>query len=255
LLERLESAFDAQRRFVANASHELRTPLTATRAVLELALSDPHATVATFREACGEALEEGEHQERLIDALLALAQGQRGLDAREQLDLAGLTLGVLNAHEAEADAAGVLVDASLLTAPIFGDRPLVQRLISNLVENAIQNNTANGTVKVSVESRAGRSAFAVSNTGPQVPPGEIERLLQPFQRLRAERTVHHEGVGLGLSIVAAIAAAHEATLEIRPGAHGGLEVEVRFPPAGRMPGRAIEERDGKEPLGLGVSSG
>ena len=79
LLGRLQSAFDAQRRFVANASHELRTPLTAARALLELAISDPGATVESFRQTCRQVLEEGERQEQLIGALLALAQGQRGI--------------------------------------------------------------------------------------------------------------------------------------------------------------------------------
>jgi signal transduction histidine kinase len=75
LLGRLEGAFDAQRRFVANASHELRTPLTAVRALLEMVLSDPRATVGTFRTTCRQVLEESARQEQLIDALLALAQG------------------------------------------------------------------------------------------------------------------------------------------------------------------------------------
>ena len=89
LLERLEGAFDAQRRFVANASHELRTPLTTVRALLEMVLSDPRATVGTFRTTCRQVLEESAQQEQLIDALLALAQGQRGIDSRESIDLGG----------------------------------------------------------------------------------------------------------------------------------------------------------------------
>jgi signal transduction histidine kinase len=237
LLERLESAFDAQRRFVANASHELRTPLTAVRALLEMAVSDPHATVETFRETCREALEESEQQEQLIDALLTLAQGQRGLDRREPADLAEITREVLGNHTAEIDEAHLHLEVTLDPAPLSGDPRLIARLASNLVQNAVRHNVPNGTVRVHVRTDAGRASMTVLNTGPTVPADEIERLLQPFQRLAADRLGHCDGFGLGLSIVAAIAAAHRATLDVRPGEQGGLRVEVGFPVATSL-GRA-----------------
>ena len=130
LLERLEGAFDAQRRFVANASHELRTPLTSVRALLEMVLRDPKATVGTFRTTCRQVLEESAQQEQLIDALLALAQGQRGIDTRERIDLTAIAGAVLRAHAGEAGARGVHVDVSLEPAPIAGDPRLIDRLVS-----------------------------------------------------------------------------------------------------------------------------
>jgi signal transduction histidine kinase len=228
LLERLERAFDAQRRFVANASHELRTPLTAVRALLEMAISDPHATPATFREICRQALEENEQQERLIDALLALAQGQRGLDGPEPVDLGLVAAAASRAQQADAAAAGVEVAAVLEAAVVSGDRHLLRRLVSNLLQNAIRHNVPDGHVRIEVRRRAEQAVLSVVNTGPVVPTGEIERLLQPFQRLARDRSGHHEGFGLGLSIVAAIATAHEAALDIHPGEDGGLRVEMRF---------------------------
>jgi signal transduction histidine kinase len=230
LLERLEGAFDAQRRFVANASHELRTPLTATRALLEMALSDPGATIATFRDASRQALEESDRQEQLIDALLALAHGQRGIDQRERIDLAAVVREVLLAYETEATVDGLRVDASLEPAVITGDRRLIERLVSNLVQNAIRHNTPRGRVDVRIVTSGGQAVLAVSNTGPLVPGQEVQRLLQPFQRLAPERVHDHGGLGLGLSIVDAITSAHDASLDIHPGEVGGLEVEVRFPP-------------------------
>jgi signal transduction histidine kinase len=238
LLARLQRAFDAQRRFVANASHELRTPLAASRALLEMATSDPHATVESLRAACNEALEEGEQQEQLIDALLALAQGERGLDAPEAVDLAAITQEVRRSCELEAGAAGIELEVELETAVVVGDRRLLGRLVSNLVQNAIRYNVAGGGVSVRVEHRATGAALNVTNTGPVVPPTEIPRLLQPFQRIAPERLGQREGFGLGLSIVAAVAVAHEAELNICPGREGGLRVEVQFPPApglGRLP--------------------
>ncbi len=228
LLERLEGAFDAQRRFVANASHELRTPLTAARAMLEMVLSDPHATVETFRATCKQVLEESEQQEQLIDALLSLAHSQRGIDQREPIDLVEVVEEELRAHELEAAAQGLRIETALHSAPISGDRRLVKRLVSNLTENAIRHNIADGHILIETTPEA---TLLIANDGPVVPPGEIERLTQPFQRMGQDRVSHREGLGLGLSIVAAIARAHDATLELRPRQPGGLDVEVRFPPS------------------------
>jgi signal transduction histidine kinase len=229
LLGRLETAFTAQRRFVANASHELRTPLTAARALLEMVLSDPHATVETFRTTCRQVLEESEEQEQLIDALLALARGQRGIDHHETLDLSVIVWAVVQDRESEAAARALRLGASFESAPVSGDSRLIGRLASNLVDNALRHNTPGGHVLVTVENRAGEATLKIVNSGPVVPADEVSRLLQPFQRLAMQRTGPRDGVGLGLSIVAAIANAHEAALDVRPGSVGGLEIEVRFP--------------------------
>jgi signal transduction histidine kinase len=234
LLMRLEGAFEAQRRFVANASHELRTPLTTVRAVLEMVLSDRQATVETFRDACRQVLEENEQEERLIDALLTLAQGQRGIEQPEPVDLTALSRGVAQTQSAQAAARGLTLDTSLDPATISGDPRLVERLISNLVENAVRHNVADGNVNLAVSTQNGHAVLEVANTGPVVPSDQVERLLQPFQRLGSER-VGRDGLGLGLSIVYAIAAAHEATLDVRPQDAGGLDVVVRFPTAGAPP--------------------
>jgi signal transduction histidine kinase len=228
LLMRLERAFEAQRRFVANASHELRTPLTTVRALLEMVLSEPDATVKTFREVCRHVLEENEQEEHLIDALLTLAQGQRGIDEPEPVDLAALSRDVAKAQQAQASSLGLSLDTALDPATISGDPRLVERLVSNLVENAVRHNVAHGTVSMSVGTQNGHAVLEVANTGPVVPDDQVERLLQPFQRLGAER-VGTDGLGLGLSIVSAIAVAHDATLDVRPQEKGGLDVVVRFP--------------------------
>jgi len=228
LLGRLEGAFEAQRRFVANASHELRTPLTLSRALLEVALADPDARGATLRGTCERVLAAQADQERLIEALLMLARSQRGLERRDPLDLAAVAREVIETHDAQAGARGVLVDAALTTAQTLGERRLVGRLVSNLVDNAIRYNVAGGRLQVAVHARGDRVVLRVANTGPRVPPDQVPRLLQPFQRLNAGRGTRHDGLGLGLSIVAAIAQAHGATLEVLPGDEGGLEVEVAF---------------------------
>ncbi len=227
LLGRLEASFDAQRQFVANASHELRTPLTFERTLLEVALADPDASVESLRRTCEQLLDSSEQQERLIEALLMLSRSQRGLDRRERVDLAAITLGRLRS----IDRDGLELDTSLLPAETAGDPRLVERLVANLVDNAFKHNVAEGTVTVKTETREARALLTVENTGPAVEPADLDRLFQPFQRLHAERTGTPNGTGLGLSIVYAIATAHDASITLRSRTGGGLRIEISFPAA------------------------
>ena len=228
LLTRLQAAFEAQRQFVANASHELRTPLTLERAMLEVALADPAATAVTLRSTCEEVLAAGQQQERLIEALLTLARSQRGLDHRDPFDLAEITARVLQARYPQAETLALGVTAELGSAPAAGDPGLAERLIANLTDNALSYNVPGGQVEVTTGTRDGHAFLLVANTGPPVPAEQIQRLLQPFQRLSPDRADQPGGSGLGLSIVAAIAKAHDAALSVHPGKHGGLSIEVTF---------------------------
>ena len=229
LLGRLERAFDSQRRFVANASHELRTPLTVDRAMLQVALADPHMTLDALRAVCGEVLEAGREQERLIDALLTLARSQRGLDHKEPVDLAAVITEVLHTYKPSAAADELHVDAALADATVFGDARLLYRLVSNLVDNATRHNIIGGRVQVTLAATTTDATLTVTNTGPLVAPDQVSRLLQPFQRDTPDRTATPDGLGLGLSIVAEIAQAHGASLDVRARPDGGLTVAVSFP--------------------------
>ncbi|MGH3409603.1 MAG: sensor histidine kinase [Streptosporangiaceae bacterium] len=231
LLARLQAAFDAQRQFAANASHELRTPLTLTRTLLQMTLTDPRPTLGGFRATCQDVLAAGDQQEQLIEALLTLARSQRGLDRREQADLAAITRDVLHAFEPAAAERGVAVSASIGEAPVLGDPRLLQRMTANLIDNAIRHNLPHGQIHVRVMADGGQVIFTITNTGPVIPAGQASRLLQPFQRLAPGRPADGECLGLGLSIVAAIAKAHHAKLTANPGRRGGLDVEVSFPAA------------------------
>ncbi|UWZ59913.1 HAMP domain-containing histidine kinase [Dactylosporangium aurantiacum] len=229
VFERLEAAFASQRRFVANASHELRTPLAAERALLQVALADPDATVDTLREACQEVLALGAAQERLVDALLTLASGEQGVERDEPVDLAEIAAAALRRRADEAKVRGVRVDTGLGPAVGAGDPRLAESLVANLVDNAVRHNVDGGWVEVSTATVGGAPRLTVRNTGAVVPADEVERLLQPFQRLEGQRIGRRtEGHGLGLAIVQAIATAHGAALRVLPRPEGGLDVTVDF---------------------------
>jgi signal transduction histidine kinase len=233
LLERLQTAFEAQQRFVASASHELRTPLAWEQMLLQVALADPNASTAALREACEKVLVASKQQQGLVEALLALATSERELDHHEPIDLATLVdAATLNAWR-HAEERAIEVTAVLEPALACGHPALVERLVANLIDNAIRYNERGGHVHLETGTTADlRARLFVTNSGPKIPPAEIERLFEPFQRLKTGRSnAHANGYGLGLSIIHAIATAHHAQLTAQPRPEGGLAIEVILPAA------------------------
>ena len=227
LLARLERAFDSQRSFVANASHELRTPLTLERTLVEVALADSEASVESLRHVCERVLTSTEQQERLIEALLTLARSQAGIEIGATIDLANVVADVLLARE--ASLTGIAVQADLESALVGGDEALLERLVANLIDNAVlHNGTQDPWIRVRTGELDGRPGLVIANSGQRIEEARLKELFEPFRRLQSDRTSGSEGLGLGLSIVQAIANAHGATLTTRTLADGGLEIEMRF---------------------------
>ena len=226
MLGRLQTAFEGQRRFIANASHELRTPLAVMRTTVDVVLAKPDSRAADLRTMATDIRATVDRSEQLISALLLLARNERGLSTRERVDLATVAQDVLDS----GCFANRRMHAALEPAVVSGDPVLVERLIANLVDNAVRYNTAAGHVWIETRTVAGDSQMVVTNTGPTISPADTDRVFQPFQRLN-ERT-SHQGFGLGLAIVASIAAIHNGTVTARPRDGGGLIVTVTTPSAG-----------------------
>jgi signal transduction histidine kinase len=226
MLDRLQATFEGQQRFIANASHELRTPLAVMRATVDVVLDNPDSTPDDLREMATDIRAAVDHAEHLIGALLILARNERGLTVHERIDLATVAEDILDT----ADLGDRRVHATLELAVISGDPVLVERLVANLVDNAVRYNTAAGDIWISTGSVAGSSHITVLNTGRPISPADAERIFQPFQRLHDRAS--HEGFGLGLTIVASIAAVHGGTATARPRDDGGLSITVTIPSAG-----------------------
>lgn len=242
MLDRLQSGFESERRFIANASHELRTPIANQRTVLEVALSDANADLRTLRTACDRALSQTVRQQQLIDALFELTRASRPLERRVTVDLA------VFAREAVADAdrardgdgpplSDLLVHTDLRTAPVDGDPVLLARLVGNLVENAMRHNRPGGFVTVQTGTGAKGCTVSIANSSAlELSPSDIPELFAPFRRgPRRDRTRpdrNATGLGLGLSIVRSVADSHGARIDARPVDGGGLAVTVTFAPSG-----------------------
>jgi signal transduction histidine kinase len=243
LLARLQASFEAQRHFVASASHELRTPLTADRALLQFALEDPAPAPRMWRSACEELLASNAEQEHLIEALLALASSEGGTEHHEPVDLSAIAEAVLLAPRREGRPLGLQVEAATKPAALHGDPILAERLVANLVDNAFRHNIPGGCVQITTATSRGRAVLSVTSTGPVIRPDEVEQLFQPFHRQQSRRAPSGSGHGLGLSIVRAIAAAHNATIKACAQPGGGLSIDVTFPrPPIADPPRATRPR-------------
>ncbi|MGY4912120.1 sensor histidine kinase [Micromonospora aurantiaca (nom. illeg.)] len=234
MLDRISGAFEAQKRFVANASHELRTPLAVMRTEIDVTLSDDDADLAEYRRMAGVVRDASERANGLVDALLVLARSEaqtgRRLGRRAESDLAIGTANALSAVSREVERIGLKVHTSLRPAPVVGDPGLLDRLAGNLVENAVRYNHLHGRIWVRTGTDGERSWLVVGNTGFEVAPADVPGLFEPFRRGGQERT-GARGSGLGLSIVRAVSDAHGGTVRAVAQPGGGLEVTVTLPSA------------------------
>jgi signal transduction histidine kinase len=229
MLERLNQAFDTQRRFVGNASHELRTPLAINRTLLEVAVTDPEAS-EDLKTVGKTLLANNARHERLIEGLLLLARSERELTTRTAVDLSEVAAMVLKTAVRE-DRPDVEITTELTPGRTVGDPVLLEHLVSNLIDNAVRYNVDDGMVVVRTGILDGWATCQVENTGPVVPAYEVQNLFEPFRRLNTDRIESAKGAGLGLSIVRSVVSAHGGAVVATPREDGGLIMTVRLPKA------------------------
>src|SRR5215472_16207810 len=232
LLERLEVAFSAQRRFVANASHELRTPLATMRASLDVALAKPDPAPPQTVALAGRLRAELDKIDRLLEAFLVLARAQhRALPGRAVIPLDYVVGAALTDQAAAIRAMNLTVQKadSLGSAWVTGSQALITRMVENVIDNAVCHNTEGGWIRIVSRTAAGRADLIVENGGPLLDQRQVAGLSEPFRRIGADRTGSDKGSGLGLSIVAAIAEAHGGSVDLQARSAGGLRVTISLP--------------------------
>ena len=236
LLERLDGAFAAQRRFVANASHELRTPLATMRASLDVAVAKPGPVPPGTITLAGQVRAELDKVDQLLEGLLVLARAQHGaLPGRAVLPLDYVVSAALAAQEDAITARNLTVQHVSGSDGIWveGSQPLLRRMADNVIGNAVSHNRDGGWIRITTQAGGDMARLTIENGGDILDPAQAAGLAQPFRRLGADRTGSDNGTGLGLSIVAAITEAHRGCLELHARSGGGLAVTITLPLAPR----------------------
>jgi signal transduction histidine kinase len=234
LLYRLQTAFDAQRRFAASASHELRTPLAMMRTSLDVATAKPGPVPAELTVLAGKLREGLDQADHLVESLLLLARAQHGArDGQETIPLGPLVATAINARAGLIASKRLDVQyASSDGALVTGNSVLLAQMTGNLIDNAVRHNQPGGWIRTQTSRDGPIVRLLVENGGPVLDQNEVTTLAQPFRRLSADRTGSATGTGLGLSIADAIAAAHRGALHLHARPEGGLRAVIDLPAAG-----------------------
>ena len=236
LLERLDGAFAAQRRFVANASHELRTPLATMRVSLDVTVAKPGPVPPGTITLAGQVRAELDKVDQLLEGLLVLARAQHGaLPGRAVLPLDYVVSAALAARQDAITARNLTVHHVTGSDGIWveGSQPLLRRMADNVIGNAVCHNRDGGWIRITTTAGNGAARLTIENGGDILDPAQAAGLAQPFRRLGADRTGSDDGAGLGLSIVAAITQAHRGSLQLHARPGGGLTVTITLPLAPR----------------------
>jgi len=231
MIERLDEAFQHINRFSADASHELRTPLTILQLELE-GMAQDHRRDAALVDQMGSALEETHRMSRIVESLLAISR----LDAGEvKMDKTRLDLGDLAASTADemrllAEEKSIrLRTHAAVSIQVEGDRTRLQQVIVNLIDNAIKYTQEGGTVEIRVGQEGNTAILEVSDDGPGIPAHALPHVFERFYRADKARSRASGGAGLGLSIVKAICAAHNAEVKVSSQEGRGSCFRVELP--------------------------
>ncbi|MGI8813057.1 MAG: sensor histidine kinase, partial [Pyrinomonadaceae bacterium] len=231
LLDRLDKAFEQQRRFMADASHELRTPLAIVRGESEVALFKDDRQAKDYKESLDIVHEESIRLTRIVDDLFTLARADSGNFSfvRQPIYVDEIVNECVRSIRTLAEKRDVSIDLSTEETSVSGDESLLRRMFLNLLDNAVKYNQEGGRISVDVRDRH----VTISNTGPEIAPDQREAIFERFFRANVARSREAEsstsGAGLGLSISRWIAELHGASLNLTKSEHGENTFTVRFP--------------------------
>jgi heavy metal sensor kinase len=227
MLGRIESGFERERQFTSDASHELRTPLTAMKTILNF-IRDGERPAEEYRQALDDLAEETDRLQALVENLLQLARGEKGLQLhREEIDLSLLLEDIAHSLQPLAESKGLTLDCDLPPSLVIsGDTDHLIRLIVNLLDNAIKY-TERGTVTLSAHGNDGSAVIEVTDTGIGIPPEHLPHIFKRLYTVDPARS--SGGAGLGLAIARQIVQAHGGTIEVQSELGKGSRFTVYLP--------------------------
>ncbi|MGH2698035.1 MAG: sensor histidine kinase [Actinomycetota bacterium] len=215
MLERLDEAFAAQRRFIADASHELRNPLAVIRTNLDVVLSDPQADEAALHDTTVVVRRATERMAKMVDDLLALARLESPQQLDERVDIGEVANEIADEFTAVARSHDVELRRSITDGVyVAGDRYALKRALANLAHNAVRYAPRDSAITIAAGSKDGWVWAAVEDQGPGIAAEHQEQVFERFWRTDKSRSRSLGGSGLGLSIVQQVAQAHSGLVKL-----------------------------------------